>query len=71
MLNGKRISVIIAEGGSDEDEPEAVDAEPAPAPEPERAEHAKMETPVEPFVQPETHIMSVSEYEARQLQMAK
>ena len=72
MLNGKRISVIIAEGGGEEDTgTPAPAAVPARLPEPEVAAHAKMETSVEEFVQPETHVMSVSEYEARQLQMAK
>jgi len=65
--------VIIAEGGGDADDDKLVVAEtaPAPAPTPEIVEHTKMETPVEPFVQPKTHIMSVSEYEARQMQIAK
>ena len=66
MLNGKRISVIIAEGGSDDASDPAEET-----PVQEIAAHAKLETPVEPVEQPETRVMSVAEYEARQMGLIK
>jgi len=72
MLNGKPLSVIIAEGSEDnESKPVAPLVLPTPEPEPEEAAHAKLETPVDDFAEPKSEFMSVSEYEARQLKLAK
>ncbi|KCZ49332.1 hypothetical protein HY3_01985 [Hyphomonas pacifica] len=83
MLNGKPLRVIIAEGGSDDEAPaetlvtaQAVAADKAAAQEeaaivaraePEIVEQTKMETTINVAEQPKTQMMSVSEYEARQM----
>lgn len=73
MLNGKRISVIIAEGSSEDSGNDIAVAEtkPVPAPAPEIVKHTKLETPAEPVARPETPVMSVAEYEARQMGLAR
>ena len=82
MLNGKRISSIIAEGGSDDEETtvaevsgntDAIPDEPTPVARemPDVAEQTKLEVQVEAPQKSVTTMMSVSEYEARQLQLAR
>ena len=72
MLNGKPLSVIIAEGSEDNAAtPAPTLTSPEPKPEPEVAAHAKLETPVENFAEPKSEFMSVAEYEARQMKLAK
>ncbi|WP_241765199.1 D-alanyl-D-alanine carboxypeptidase family protein [Hyphomonas beringensis] len=87
MLNGKPLRVIIAEGGSDDEAPaetlvtaQTSAADKAPAQEeativaraePEIVEQTKMETTIDVAEQPKTQVMSVSEYEARQMGLAQ
>lgn len=80
MLNGKRLSVLIAEGGADDEDgsdiardngtPVKVEPEPQPV-----AREASLATPAPPS-RPEPAVMeeprmSVAEYEARQLQLSR